>query len=438
MSMYMNWKAPASRASIILASAMMGVFAPVAAQAKQSSPTCDALVTIAGDLYLVNSAGKVLTRFTTGGVTADFATLSPDGDKVAYATDQTANTFKVVNKFGQKGSFPLSLSNNSYLMGLKWNANDVLRATKFWGKNYAQFAFLRIPEDLSPPAPTAAKSVMEDNCVLKGNGEKVACIDTGGIVSLGGGVNNGQGVFGVSGYEGVKPEESFTLSVGQSATTTETELAYKVSLKRIDKDGITLRITRPDGNWEQPTLTNGGSIGPPPPYEDEWGFFVTLLNKKPGWVRVDVIKSDAPVIKFDQGIAWQPHGQGLVFIQRTNTQTFLDLIQPGRGHVSGHPAKGQGAQWHLAAQVPVSWPGNVQSMRFLTPTLLLLNTGSSQEPSYSEVPIHIANGQDNGKPALTVGTVTPLPTTILTTTNGKTTQAPVLDWSCKAPHGNGN
>ena len=69
-------------------------------------------------------------------------------------------------------------------------------------------------------------------------------------------------------------------------------------------------------------------------------------------------------------------------------------------------------------------------MRFLTPDLLLVNTGDFRGPQYSEVPIHIANGQSNGKPSMTIGAVKSMPVKMTVTANGKPTQAPVLDWSC--------
>lgn len=450
MSTYRPWTQIASRAGIIAVSALFGVLAPLAAQAKPSSG-CYALVPAADALQLVTPNGKVLANFPTGGASADFATLSPKADKVAYASGESAKTIEVVNQFGQQGSFPLNASNDTdelayekvmgYLMELAWNSDNVLRVTRFGGKDFPLFEFRRIPEDLSPPAPLIKKASTSDNCVLKGDGEQLACIARDGAVYLGGGGSSGQSIFVVSAFDGVKPQESFTLGVGQSATTTTTELAYKLTLKKIDKNGITIRITTPSGYWEQSLLSSGNyDFGAPAPYEYEYDFSVTLINKKPAQVRVDVTKSKSnfPKNPFDLGLTWQPHGEGLLFIQQTKTQTFLDLIQPGRGRVNGHPAKGQGAQWHLAAQVPISAPSAVQSMRFLTPTLLLMDTGSPEGPSYSEATIHIANGQENGKPSLTVGTVKSLPAKIAVTTNGKTIQASVLDWSCKAPHGDGD
>lgn len=421
----------------------------ISARAAQQKTTqdCSAFVSLANSYYLVNSAGKVLTRFTPSTSQISDVAISPDGQKIAYlATPGGTNmyAFSVTGARGQTGSFSTRPSAglspvahdiaNNPIEALSWNSRNVVRVTKFAGKDLVHFEFYRIPGDISPPAPMAAKPVNADNCVLKGNGGQVACIEQDGAIYLGGEVS-GQEVFSVSGFEGIKPEESLTLGAGQSASTTGTRPIFKVTLKGIGKDGIDLRIATPDGGWWETFLQNGGFTGSPLYLGPQYGFFVTVIDAKAQRVRIDVVKGQSPYKLFDQALAWQPNGQGLLFIRRTNKQAFLYLIQPGRGHVSGHPAKGQGPQWHLAAKVPVLLPGREYSMRFLTPSLLLLNTNDFGGAQYSELPIHIANGQDDGKPSMTIGTVKPVPDTIPININGNTSSASVLDWSCKMPHG---
>lgn len=442
MRTHRTWKVSTHFVVVALGAALIGVLAPLSAQAGQSAaPTCSALVSMANDLYLVTSSGKMLEQFTSDGTSKSFATLSPNGDKVAYTTDQTATTFDVVNKYGQVGTFPMNSGGrnasagtanaNSYVMGLHWSAGSTLRLTAFYGKNYAQFQFLRIPDDLSPPARMASKSTVGQNCVLKKMGGLVACIDQSGFVSLGGG-DNGKSIYSVSGFKGVTPLASFNLHVGES-TTPSNAPPYRVTVVGISDSTILLSLDTLNPKYPgSAEYVKSGSYMGVTDYEnyDVYGYFATIINAKSGLVRIDIVKSNTPDEPFDMGLAWQPHGQGLLFVQYTNTQTFLDLIQPGRGHTNSHPPHGQGPQWHLAAQVPISLPGKVQSMRFLTPSLLLLNTGDFRGPQYREVPIHIANGRDNGKPTLTVGTMTQLPDTISVTANGKAAQASVLDWSC--------
>lgn len=429
-------------AAAILGTALIGILTPCAAQAgKQAAPKCNALVSVSNDLYLVTPTGKILKQFTSDGMPKNFATVSPSGNKVAYTTDQTATTFEVANQYGQMGTFPMNsgthsatggtTDSSSYLMGLRWNASNIIRLTAFYGKDYAQFRFLRIPDDLSPPATTAAKSTVEQNCILKEAGGLVACIDQSGQVSLGGD-SNGIGLYFVPRFKGVTPLASFNLHVGES-TTPSNAPPYRVNVVGISDNTIMLSLDALNPKYAGPAgYVKSGSYMGVTDYENGgvYGYFATVINAKSGLVRIDIVKSDIPDDPVDMGLAWQPHGQGLLFVQHTDTQTFLDLIQPGRGDVSGHPAKGQGPQWHLAAQASIALPGKVQSMRFLTPGYLLLNTGDYRGPKYSGVPVHIANGENNGEPSLTIGTVSPMPATISVTNNGKTTQTSVLDWSC--------
>lgn len=414
---------------------------PLPAKAKKlGTHRCDALVSVAGNLYLVGPNGKLLTRFPSDGAAVDFVTLSPDGDKVAYAAGTMAKHITVANKFGQHGSFPLNATNDSaesaytkamgYLMGLTWNSDDVLRVTRFGGKDYEQFEFRHIPASLSQSAPLTKEPALADNCVLSHDRGRVACIEYDGVVHLGGGTSGGRVIFSVSGFKESQPEESLVLSAGESAKTTGTHPKFTVTLKSIGRNGIDLRVTPPGGGWWDTFLKNGGYTTTPPYLRPHYEFKVTVINAKTDQVRVDVLKGGSPYQRFGRALAWQPQGQGLLFIRYTNTQTYLDLIQPNLGDANGPSEKGQRPQWKLAAQLPISWPGKVRSMRFLTPSLLLLDTGDYRGPQYSELAIHFSNRQDRRKLSLRLGRVIPLPATIMVIKHGKTSRAPVLDWSC--------
>lgn len=450
-----RWNVVGHRLGQGFAACLVGLFMPLAAQAGKPSQTatCNALVSVGGNLYLADESGSVLTQFTADATPKIFVTLSPDGKRVAYVTpDRSATTFKVVSSAGHQGSFPIELatadtsgshqdgaSSSGSLQGLTWSSDNDLRLTKFAGLNDWLFEFRRIPSNLSSPAPKAVDSAMEQNCVLKQDGSLTACIAQDGSVYVAGGMSRGHRVFSASGFADVAPEESFNLGVGDSANTQGTTPSYTVTVKSINKNMITLRVTPPGGGWWDTAIQDGGYTTTPPAFAPTYAFIAQITNAKQNLVRVSVVKSNSGegptgVHVFDPALAWQPHGEGLVLVRRDNSGESLFLIQPGRGKATGHPASGQGPQWHLAAKASVSLPEVIDSMRFVTPSLLLLKTGSKMSGfRYSELPIHIANGQNNGKPSLAVGTVTPLPATIAVTMNGKSSQASVLDWSCKMP-----
>ena len=449
MKTHLLWKKCCHQSVTALSTAVLALLAPLAAHAGQSAPlTCNALVSFRNDLYLASPDGKALTRFTSDGTPKFFAALASTGDKVAYTTSQTANTFRVTNESGQHGTFSIypgskDTSSNgtptdSYIMGLSWESHNALRVTTFFGKDYAQFDFQRIPRSMAPPASSAAKSAIELNCVLKNTGGPVACMDQAGFVSLGG-LLMSKSIYSVSQTKAGAPLESFTVHVGKSATP-QVGPPFKITIESISKNKLMVNMDalKPEyasGGYET-QIDNGSYVAETDDATNTvFLYSATIINAKAGLVRIKISKDNSPDVSTDMGLAWQPHGQGLLFVQHTGKQTYLDLIQPGRGHVSGHPAKGQGPKWHLAAQVPVTLPGKVRSMRFLTPSLLLLDTGDFRGHQYGELPIQIANGRNHGKPSLSVGKVNPLPATRTVKINGKSETGNVLDWSCKAKHG---
>ncbi len=441
MRKHPNYSALIRRKGIALSIGLVTVLAPCAALAGDPpAQTCNALVSIANNLYLVDNAGKMLVQFTSDGTTKAVAALAPDGTKVAYVTpDLSAQTYEVVNEFRQQGTYPIyevpkrddphGFVARSTFQSLSWASRDVLGVMNSAGKDYGYFLFRRIPDDLSPAARLIAKPSMADGCAVQPRGHELACIDSGGSVFWDGGNTSGQNVFSVSGFEGIKPEESFTLGVGESANTQGTTPSYTVTLISVDKNEITLRISPPNGAWEQPNIENGGYTTNLPVLDyNTYGFFATIVNRKAGLVRIDAVKSYSPDNIFDPALTWTPDGHGLLLIRRTNTQAALYLISPGG---EDHRWKeGRDDRWTLTAQVPINLPGTINSMRFATPSLLLLKDEQNQ---FSEVPIEISHS--DGTETLSLGAVTALPSTLTVSLNGTSTQGAVLDWSCKIQSG---
>ncbi|HET7922865.1 MAG TPA: hypothetical protein VFM15_08945 [Gammaproteobacteria bacterium] len=427
-------------------------FMPIAAYARNSAlPTCEALISVSNNLYLVDHTGTMITQFTSYAITEHDAVLSPDGNKVAYisgSNDTDTYAFTVVDKYGRQGTSSVSPSSqhetkndptfglgaNNPIEGLSWNSRDLLRVTKWAGKDVARFEFYRIPHDLSHSAHEVAEPVLEENCIAERYTDSVACIEREGTITLNRGADDGNDIFSITGFEGIAPYESFTIHVGDSVTPPNGP-PFTINIKSIANNKITLRLTpTATGIWGEMQIDNG-SYMPEDDYStgDVYGFYATIVNAETGLVRIAVVKSNSPSNIFDPALAWTPHGHGLLLIRRTNSQAILYLIRPGRGHdhEDEHSADEHGRQWHLAAQAPINLPTVIQDIRFATPSLLLLKTADG---AYSEVAIDIQHGHhDHGsenQTTLTLGPVTPLPATLPVTLNGATTQAKVLGWSC--------
>lgn len=437
MRKYANYSAFIRRKSIALGTGLVIAFTPCIALAGDlPAQTCNALVSITNDLYLVSNTGQVLVQFTSDGTTKAAETISPDGDRVAYVTpDLSAQTYEVVNAFKQQGTYPIytvphrddpyGFIAQSAFQSLSWATRNVLAVTNSAGKDSDYFLYRRIPRNMSPDARLAAKPSMGDNCALQSTSERLACIDSDGFVYLDGGDVTGKKVFSVSGFKGIKPEESFTLGVGESANTQGTTPSYTVTVISVDKNEVTLRISPPSGVWEQPTIENGGYATNLPVLDNGiYGFFVTIVNQKTDLVRIDVVASDSPDNIFDPALAWTPDGNDLLLIRRTNSQTFLYLISKGE---KDHRWKnGEGDRWMLTAQASINLPSMIIYMRFATPSMLLLENAQNQ---FSEVPIEISHSR--GSNTMTLGAVTILPMTVPVSINGASVQGSVLDWSCK-------
>ncbi|MBU6509099.1 MAG: hypothetical protein KGQ73_02820 [Gammaproteobacteria bacterium] len=415
-------------------------------------PTCNALVSVAGNLYLVGSTGQTITKFTSDGTSKNYVTVSPDGRRVAYALSADANGFfyqyHVVDSNGRQESLPVydpgsdPRNPNAHdfdamgpLMGMWWNSNDVLKVIKHVSPSASFFEFHRIDLDLDSSGPIVGTG-WGDNCALKRNDIRVACVqDTD--VSVG-----DQGVFYESGFP-TTPIASFTVAKGSSITTSGNP-AFTVKIVGFYNDQIGIEVTSPAAPAVGGTMyLPQGNFFFTVKWDDlQYGFSATLADKNTGLVRINEFRrQDTPI--FDSAIAWRPHRQGLLLIHRENGQAILYLIQPRHIDDRGvHELQRGGQSWTLVAQTPINMPSSVQDMHFLTPAVLFFQT---ENGTFSWAQIHISNDgprhDDNsgdGAPTLTVGAITQLPPTVPVTLNGTTTQTTALDWSCSMPSGNGD
>lgn len=451
-----GWKSAARHVAGISGAILIGTCVSLAAQAQRVPAGCTALVTVANDLYSARvtsekpPTGDISRRFTTDGAPKSFVTFSPRGDKVAYLTGHfeedggpESGTFHVVDETGRRGSFEIDpggrdvkadaqfAGGGPYLTGLKWNSDDVLRLQKWSGKDYALFEFRRIPNDLSGTAPEAARHAVAENCVVERTGGPVACIDQAGFIALNG--IDGKPIYSVPVFTGAPVLESFELHVGQSYTP-HAAPGTAIKIKGISHDTVDIKMTPSDPKypWSE-TFDRSGSYTEARDYKiwAKYGYFITIVNAKTGLVRIRIRRDDTPDQLVDLGLARLPHGRGLLFIRRSNTGAFLDLIRPGGGRGdAGRGTSGRSQPWHLAAEAPVSLAHPVSSMRFLTPSSLLIQY--VDRPPFNILPVHITNGRAGGKSSLTAGRISPLPRALAVSIKGQTTHAAVLGWGCKA------
>lgn len=438
MKEQMSMKTRASHLGTAFGIALLFTLAPIAAQAGQTkTAACNALVSMGNNLYLVSSTGKVLTQFTSDATAKDYAVIAPDGGRVAYAVrNNHENTYQVIDSDGQQGAFPVysvqSKAAKNYdamgpLMGLWWSSNDVLRLEKHISPTASRFEFHRINGDLTGSAPMIGKPAYGDGCALERNGGRTACV-RGGDVTI-----NGEQVFHVSEFAGKMPMASFTLTKGNT-TTTSGNPSFRVTVVGFYKNSVGINVLLPNGNGGKTYLSGSNDFLRLWWKGQSYGFSAILVNKSKGLVRINVVKGNDVYHKtgFSPAVVWQPRGPGLLLVRQAGASATLDLIQPRESTQHGHQGRGKGHEWGLIAKAPINMPSAVKMMRFVTPSMILLQTTKDQ---FGEMPIHIANGRDHGKPSLSVGKVKPLPSTRTVTIDGKSETGKLLDWSCQAKHG---
>jgi hypothetical protein len=441
MSKMGNWQAIFWRTSIAAGISLLAAFVPLGAQADHSTtPSCNALVSVADNLYLVDPAGKILVQFTKDGVRKKYATISPDGSKVAYVVPDVrgnVSTYTVINVHGVGNSFPIDPPSRNdgealggdnteiagALMGMSWSTDNILRLTKHISPSASRFEFRRINEDLTAPARLVGPVRFGDDCALRHDGRiEVACVH-GGDITLGSGLN--KGIFYESPFEGLAPMASFQISKGQITTTTD-DPVFTLEVRDIsERYGVNLRVTPPSGAWSGGYIKQG-EFTAITIYPNAYAFFATVVDTASGVVRVDEVKANISdgTTGLDPALVWRSNGRGLLAIRRMKrNQATLYLIQP-------HGKPGQW-KWGLAATAPIDI-SPVTAMRLATPSLLLFRSRSiAGQQKFNEVPIHFGEGRaEHTKHALTLGSTTLLPTTILTTLNGTSADGEVLDWSC--------
>ena len=418
---------------------LIGLLSTAAPAAQQRSPVCNALVSVANDLYLVSPSGTVLTRFTSDGTAKVEVALAPDGKRVAYLRESAFNNthYWVANAEGKQVPFPIYTAKDEAhpvahyaalgaLMGLYWNSNHVLRLYKHISPWNSRFEFHRIGNGLSGDR-MIGRAAYGYGCAMRRHRHTVACVRRG--VSI-----DGRGVYYVSEFAGKKPVVSLTLTKGNS-TAIPGDPSFVVKVVGFYKNSVGLEVFLPNGMSEEMFLPGGDDFLRVQWQGQYYGFSATLVNKSTGLVRVNMVKGynarQYRLTRFTYAIAWLPHGRGLLLVHRSPAGATLDLLRP-RGH-GGRDRNDRlhTLPWHLAASVPIPVNRFVTNMRFVTPGMLLLEIAGSGEPrAFVELPVHINHASGESRWTMTVGAAHWLPSTVAVSMNGKTIPAPVLDWSC--------
>ena len=416
------WQDCSRRLSYALGATAVGALLPLVAFGNPvaTSPECDALVAITNNLYLVDGSGRPLTQFTSDGLAKDQPTVAPDGRRVAWlVAGPSDSTYTILDSSGHQVTLNPHATDRpgddqaaAPLMALAWSSADVVQLTKHEGPSASRFEYHQIGSQTSS-APLVGQLGAGTACAQHG---EVACVQDGEIQV------SGSPVFDQAPNTGATPQTSVTLAKGSTAVLSGTP-AFTVQILGFSGDTIGLQVTGPNGTGAKEWVPAGV------PLNMDWKFITysftaTQVDPQAGTVRVDeFVDGDQPAA-FDPAITWSLEGHDLLAVYRSNGQAVLYLVRPGS----------QGSSWSLTAQVPLSITAMVDSMRFVSPSTLLLHTADGK---FSELPVTITQGQSGHGPALMLGAVNTLPQSLQVVLDpaAPAAQAKVLDWACDLSHG---
>lgn len=420
--------------------ALLAVAVADAQETQAVPPNCRALVEVDRDLFLVDSTGNPVVRFTSDRGYGRSASLSPDGEKVAFLTDGAPDDFRVADRTGNVQSFSPSTARphghdadeaqgeghgksatpvTAALFGIEWASDSVVRVTRHISPSASRFEFYEFDRRGPARLQAAARPAFGGQCSLI-DGHKVACLSDRAILV------EDKVVFSESGFEGVQPSETFELALG-SAASTHTVPPFDVSVSSLS-DGVTLRITLPTGHWEEQRMGDGESMRIALNGE-VFGFFPTLVDRVRGVVRVGVKKSASGTWPLS-AIAFQPKLGAVVVVKRDSTgNAILALAHGGEREEDGaQPRAGRG--WRLFGRAPLPVAETITSIRFLSRSTLFFRTPGVR---FGLAELDVARGSHGGGWTVRVGAVRYLPNVLSARVGvGSTaTKVRVLDWTCQ-------
>jgi len=409
--------------ALLLVGAIGGTpFTALAETPATGDPVCDALVQVANDLYLVDSDGASLARFTSDGLPKHSASLAPDGSMVAFIPDAAPSTFTVADSKGGSNSYPAdkldkhhksraargaSDATGGTFVGVAWATRDIVRLDWHVSPSSDRFEFYRVPRDLPSWLREAAGSSVGAVCAIASREDDVACIQGNDIVV------DGKVVYSDSGFTGAPQQDSLTLPVGGSASVQGIP-GLEVEVVSI-ASGITLRVTLPTGNWTESRVDPGDFL-PVQLADQTLGFFPTVTDATNGIVKIVVLSSTTGQNVFNRAIAWRLRDRGIAVVQNSGAGPALTLLTP----------KGRSG-WGVLGQAPMGVQAPVESMRFVTPRLLYFET----QAQFGIVPAAIVRSSSG--PVLQVGAIATLASSLTVNVTGTPISTPALTWACRPP-----
>jgi hypothetical protein len=368
----------------------------------QTQPVCSALASTQNLLYLVAADGTVISRFSAAGQPKTSISLSPDGKKIAFIPNANPDSFTISDITGRTVNFPVQQSAQGAFTAVSWDSANVLKVQYHASLENDVFQFLSAPSDFANPLPKLGSTIAGVNCSLKEAGDSLtACLSENKLVA------NKKILLN---QNPLSPANVSVITTAQitlgTAFSTQTSPSFQVRLQSIE-DGVTLRITLPDGSWTESRVPVGAPL--PVTWDDNtYGFTATALDAQKRTATISITRKNPTAPTMDPVVTWSGSNY-ITVVSRSDAQAQLQLV------------KSSGNQGPMSASLGSI--EQVSSIIYDTPTLLMLRTKSQ----YLVVQINSVAGNTS---RFEIVNLWPLPTTLNVKLAGGVATASVEGWTC--------
>jgi hypothetical protein len=393
-----------------------GLFAAPIAGRTQTASSCEALVQVTNNLWLVKADGSPIAQVTNDAQFKTAAALNPSGNLIAFAGKDAPMDVTLVDAGGRLVG-DVDLKASDAITGLKWLNPNLLSAQEHVGPEASRYHFVQLG---AANAVTVLQVPAADgsSCAASPSANDVACLVGAVAVEL-----NGRRIYTTpSVLPFATTVEQIDAAVGTSVTTS-TSPQFRVDVGRISAGNVVqLRVTTADGLWTEQYVPAGDALNVAfSDTTDATPRYAVLptVTSNTGVVRLAILRLPASDYALEGGIAWDPRGKrmAVVAVSPGGQRSWL-LLNKEMGQAA---AVGTGA---IDANEPLPIAGPVQSIAFTSDTHLRI-VGASQVFD-KDIP---AQGKVPSGGAYTLSSA--LPQKLTVNVGGTTAVVDVKGWSCR-------
>jgi hypothetical protein len=283
---------------------------PALALGQTIPPNCKALVQVDNNLWL-SQGGATLRQVTNDMQFRSAAALSPDGKIIAYSGKNSPDDITFLDNSGRLIT-NLDLHAQDSIVAMEWVSPTLLRADEHIGPAANRSHFVRVASGSPSLIPGDSSGGM---CAISPDLKNMACTTRDALT-----LNDRDIFYSTSAFASASTLQTIDMAVGSSVISS-TSPSFRIEVREIDSKDKTvqLRITTPDGLWQEQRVPAGGTMpvtadekaGNPP---SVFGF-MPVFGNNPGAVRLYIKKSNTGAWLFEGHVAWDPRGKRIAVVE---------------------------------------------------------------------------------------------------------------------------